>query len=197
MSAGVGMNGNQAVGSPMGMTMGPGPVNVGAPGGRVVGRMPVGVNQMPQHVVLGGKPVVHQQGAQMQQGGPAPVGIYGGVLTSEMLAGVQPPMQKQLLGERLFPRIQKLQPVLAGKITGMMLDMDNSELLLLLDSESHLRSKVDEALRVLRQAGAASNTGTHMAAGGMLPVSPGGMLPVSPGTGGAAVVRTLEKGVDG
>ena len=31
----------------------------------------------------------------------------------------------------------------------MMLEMDNSELLLLLESESQLKAKVDEALRVL------------------------------------------------
>lgn len=36
--------------------------------------------------------------------------------------------QKQLLGEALFPKIQVLQPQLAGKITGMLLEMDNSEL---------------------------------------------------------------------
>ena len=39
-----------------------------------------------------------------------------------------PPAQKQLLGEALFPKINDLQPKLAGKITGMLLEMDNSEL---------------------------------------------------------------------
>ncbi|CAK9063602.1 unnamed protein product [Durusdinium trenchii] len=61
-------------------------------------------------------------------------------------------VQKQMIGERLFPAISKHQPELAGKITGMMLEMDNSELLILLDSEHQLKAKVDEAMRVLEQA---------------------------------------------
>ena len=73
-----------------------------------------------------------------------------GPLTAAALAAAPPAVQKQMLGEKLFPAIAKLQPELAGKITGMMLEMDNSELLILLESEQQLRFKVDEALRVLQ-----------------------------------------------
>lgn len=45
-------------------------------------------------------------------------------------------------GERLYPLIQALQPNLAGKITGMLLEIDNSELLHMLDSPESLNSKV-------------------------------------------------------
>ena len=41
------------------------------------------------------------------------------------------------------------QPDLAGKITGMLLEMDNSELLHLLDNVESLNSKVSEAIAVL------------------------------------------------
>ena len=37
---------------------------------------------------------------------------------------------------------------------GMLLEMDNSELLLLLESTEALESKVDEAINVLKQHGA-------------------------------------------
>lgn len=41
--------------------------------------------------------------------------------------------QKQAIGERLFPLIQARHGERAGKITGMLLEMDNSELLHMLD----------------------------------------------------------------
>ena len=46
----------------------------------------------------------------------------------EALTSAPQNQQKQLLGEALYPKIQNLQPKLAGKITGMLLEMDNTEL---------------------------------------------------------------------
>jgi len=42
----------------------------------------------------------------------------------------------------LYPLIQALHPALAGKITGMLLEIDNSELLHMLESPESLDSKV-------------------------------------------------------
>ena len=47
-----------------------------------------------------------------------------------------------MLGERLFPLIQQMQPELAGKITGMLLEIDNTELLHMLESRESLKAKV-------------------------------------------------------
>lgn len=44
-------------------------------------------------------------------------------------------------GERLYPLIHTLHPNLAGKITGMLLEIDNSELLHMLESPESLNSK--------------------------------------------------------
>lgn len=45
-------------------------------------------------------------------------------------------------GERLYPLIHATHPSLAGKITGMLLEIDNTELLLLLESPDSLHCKV-------------------------------------------------------
>eukprot|EP00435_Cladocopium_sp_Y103_P072419 s379_g40.t1 len=76
----------------------------------------------------------------------------GQQLTVAALAAAPPPVQKQMICARLFPAVSKYQPELAGKITGILLEMDNSELLILLDNEHQLKAKVDEAVRVLEQA---------------------------------------------
>ena len=74
----------------------------------------------------------------------------GETLDSMMLAEADPQTQKNMIGERLYPLIYMHQPDLAGKITGMLLEMDNAELLHLLESPEALYSKIDEALTVLR-----------------------------------------------
>jgi polyadenylate-binding protein len=74
-------------------------------------------------------------------------------LTAKALAAAPEEQRKQMLGERLFPLIAAAQPEQAGKITGMLLEMDNGELLHLLDSQNALNDKIEEALIVLKQNG--------------------------------------------
>merc|ERR1719408_60002 len=94
------------------------------------------------------------QQSQMAPGpSPAAATDPGAPLTAAALAAAHPGLQKQMLGEKLFPMVAKFQPELAGKITGMMLEMDNSELLMLLESEAQMKTKVEEALRVLQNMG--------------------------------------------
>merc|ERR1712196_367854 len=71
-------------------------------------------------------------------------------ITAAALAAAPPQVQKQMLGTKLYPKIARYQPDLAGKITGMMLEMDNSELLILLESDAQLKQKIEEAMRVLQ-----------------------------------------------
>lgn len=70
-------------------------------------------------------------------------------LTSAVLANATEEQQKNMIGERLYPLIHQEQPALAGKITGMLLEMDNGELLVLLESPEALTAKIQEALQVL------------------------------------------------
>eukprot|EP00439_Symbiodinium_sp_Y106_P049942 s6213_g6.t1 len=110
-----------------GMGMGPMPMNAMGPmgGGMMRPPQPCGMQQM-----------MRPNPPQPTSGPPA----------------VSGPVQKQMIGEKLYPLVAKYQPEWAGKITGMMLEMDNSELLMLLESESQLRGKVDEAVRVIQSA---------------------------------------------
>merc|ERR1719482_923340 len=129
MGAGAG----KGMGGPMGMG-GPGKGG-GMPQQRPMGGMP-GMGQRPM-----GMPGMGQQAPQ-NSGAPNP----------SSLANAPPGMQKQMLGEKIFPMISRIHPEMAGKITGMMLEMDNSELLMLLEQPDQLKGKVDEALRVLESS---------------------------------------------
>ncbi|KAJ4416822.1 Protein phosphatase PP2A regulatory subunit B [Gnomoniopsis sp. IMI 355080] len=114
----------------------------GMPGGNMAGGMPGRGN-------MGNR---FPGGPQGRGGPPAPMGVPGDLnstsLLQNQLANAAPGAQKQLLGEAIFPKIQVIQPELAGKITGMLLEMDNQELVNLIDDDAALRAKVDEAMNV-------------------------------------------------
>jgi len=90
-------------------------------------------------------------------GGPSPPAAASEHLTPSALASATPEVQKNMIGERLYPLIHQTQPELAGKITGMLLEMDNSELLHLLESPEALGAKIQEALQVLEAHNATSD----------------------------------------
>merc|ERR550537_624126 len=121
---------------------------MGAPGKGMGGPMGMGPGK-------GGMPQPRPMGAPMQprpmgmMPGAQPAGPAPGAMNTSSLANAPPGMQKQMLGEKIFPMISRIHPEIAGKITGMMLEMDNSELLMLIESPDQLKAKVDEALRVI------------------------------------------------
>jgi len=106
-------------------------------------------------------PVIGQQPAVV----PQPEGAISAQepLTASIIAQASPNEQKQMIGERLFPLVQKYEAHQAGKITGMLLEIDNSELLHMLESGESLRTKVTEAIQVL-QAHKAKEAATEVAA---------------------------------
>ena len=55
-----------------------------------------------------------------------------------------------MLGEALYPQVDALEPESAAKVTGMLLEMDQTEVLHLLESPDALKAKVAEAMDVLR-----------------------------------------------
>ncbi|ODH28015.1 polyadenylate-binding protein, cytoplasmic and nuclear [Paracoccidioides brasiliensis] len=110
---------------------------------------------------MGGRPGQAGRGGAGGIGGPVPgmpprddgagvvgVGVGPSGLNLQAFSAAPPAQQKQMLGEAIYPKIQAQQPELAGKITGMLLEMDNAELLSLVDDDAALRAKVDEAINV-------------------------------------------------
>ncbi|KAL1865099.1 hypothetical protein VTK73DRAFT_5509 [Phialemonium thermophilum] len=132
----------------------PGAIPQPVPGGPAVPGYPP--NGRPQGGNIGGRGGAAARGGQPGFGGrgmPPPMGLAGdlnptSLLQSQLAATTNPQQQKQILGENLFPKIQAIQPDLAGKITGMLLEMDNNELVSLLEDDTALRAKVDEAMAV-------------------------------------------------
>jgi polyadenylate-binding protein len=113
------------------------PLGQHSPAGRGRGR---GGRQQNRGPAQGQAPAQQQQQPRRE---PEP-------LTAAKLVSVPPAQQKRMIGEQLFPKIRSTKPELAGKITGMLLEMDNGELLHLLDSQPALDAKIDEALQVLQ-----------------------------------------------
>ncbi|KZV69493.1 polyadenylate binding protein [Peniophora sp. CONT] len=85
------------------------------------------------------------------QAGVVPSGPNDTGVDLSALNGVPQAEQKQVLGEMLYVKIVADQPDLAGKITGMLLEMDNQELINLLGSQEALDGKVNEAIAVLNE----------------------------------------------
>jgi len=94
------------------------------------------IQQMPQPMVMP-QPAVQQQ----QQ-----------TFNLAQLHNLSPAEQVNLIGEELYAKISQIDNHRAGKITGMLLEMDVSELLHLLESPASLKEKIDEAIHVLDEA---------------------------------------------
>jgi len=86
-----------------------------------------------------------QQGIQAQNQKPE-----GTELNAAVLAQAAPSEQKQMLGERMYPLVQdQVGAEQAGKVTGMLLEIDNNELLSMLEDNELLTEKIKEAVQVL------------------------------------------------
>ncbi|XVE55854.1 hypothetical protein DITRI_Ditri03aG0190900 [Diplodiscus trichospermus] len=72
------------------------------------------------------------------------------------LANATPEQQRMMLGENLYPLVERLERDSAAKVTGMLLEMDQTEVLHLIESPEALKGKVAEAMEVLRSVAANS-----------------------------------------
>lgn len=68
----------------------------------------------------------------------------------------------QMLGEQLYPLVERLEHDNAGKVTGMLLEMDQTEVLHLIESPDALKKKVLEAMDVLNSSTLSSEVGDQL-----------------------------------
>ncbi|EOA16226.1 hypothetical protein CARUB_v10004368mg [Capsella rubella] len=135
------------------------------PGG---GRRPGGIQQSQQQNPMM-QPQMHPRGRMFRypqgpqgRGGSGDVPPYDmgnnmplpiGALASN-LANASPEQQRTMLGENLYPLVEQIEAESAAKVTGMLLEMDQTEVLHLLESPEALKAKVAEAMDVLRSVAA-------------------------------------------
>ncbi|KAK1554938.1 hypothetical protein Q3G72_019430 [Acer saccharum] len=102
------------------------------------------VSMMPMPFDASGMPVTP---LDAQRSGSMPVST----LTSS-LASASPADRNRILGEQLYPLVESIEHVHASKVTGMLLEMDQTEVLHLIESPEALKTKVAEAMAVLQEA---------------------------------------------
>ncbi|XP_045809594.1 polyadenylate-binding protein 3-like [Trifolium pratense] len=87
----------------------------------------------------------------------------GSTSLASALASATPENQRMMLGEHLYPLVDRLTPNQhTAKVTGMLLEMDQSEVIHLIESPDDLKTKVSEALQVLHNAASGSEVGDQL-----------------------------------
>jgi len=118
---------------------------------------PTPSNQPPVPYPVSGQPGARSQGRNPGSSAPRAknntMGTRRPLSETDIIEQItQSPEQSRLLvGEKLWAAIYKKDPVRAGKITGMLLDsgLSTEDLMGLLESESLINSKIEEAVHVL------------------------------------------------
>ena len=83
-----------------------------------------------------------------------------GNLSSSALASFHPEKQRELLGNSMYPFVYAICPDIAGKITGMLLEMDTTYILKMINDEIFFKKNVEEAVAVLKAQQANPNATT-------------------------------------
>ncbi|KAK4860186.1 hypothetical protein QYF36_018896 [Acer negundo] len=117
----------------------------GQPGIRYMGNGvdPSVVSMMPMPFDASGMPVTP---LDAQRSGSIPVST----LTSSLVSA-SPADRNRILGEQLYPPVESIEHVHASNVTGMLLEMDQTEVLHLIESPEALKTKVAEAIDVLQE----------------------------------------------
>ncbi|XP_076936374.1 polyadenylate-binding protein 2-like [Bidens hawaiensis] len=103
-------------------------------------------------------PVPYDMGGMLPREPPMPI-----TALASALANASPEQQRTMLGENLYPFVDQVEHEHAAKVTGMLLEMDQTEVLHLLESPEALKAKVAEAMEVLRNVKQANSPSAQLA----------------------------------
>ncbi|XP_029126428.1 polyadenylate-binding protein 8 [Cajanus cajan] len=121
------------------------------PGGHGGAGAPMPLQPLVQQQMLPRGPFVYHHAH-----GPVAYGTGGQAMPFQSLvtalANASPEMQRQILGDALYPLVENLvhDSTTTGRVTGMLLDLDQPEVLHLLEEPNAFRIKVDEMINTLR-----------------------------------------------
>jgi polyadenylate-binding protein len=95
--------------------------------------------------------------AQRAEAAPQPSAADQSVSLLQQIRNAPPESHRNIVGERLFVEIAKRDATRASKITGMVLEAekDLSELINMLEDPAKLSEIIDQAMKVLKDAGSA------------------------------------------
>uniref|UniRef100_A0A915N9M3 Polyadenylate-binding protein n=1 Tax=Meloidogyne javanica TaxID=6303 RepID=A0A915N9M3_MELJA len=114
-------------------------------------RMPGMAAQQGQMRYQGQPKTMQQTNAVAYSSYPNPMNQQRENLTNQLLTANNIQEQKQILGEQLYPMVSRYcRGEDAGKITGMILENENSEILMVLENDELLRSKVSDAVEMIQ-----------------------------------------------
>ena len=68
----------------------------------------------------------------------------------EKLMHLKPNDKKRVIGGKLFPKIQAIEPRLAGKLLSMLIEMPNTDLVQLIFENKRLRNQINESMDILK-----------------------------------------------
>ena len=107
-------------------------------------------------------------------------------ISAAQLVGLEQEARDAMLGERLYALVCHVDRPRAGKITGMLLEMQVGEVVAMLNSQDELLGRIAEALDVLEEEG------LILAAADARSTAAAAVLPTSIATADAPVVAAVQ-----
>ena len=79
--------------------------------------------------------------------------LKSSAINLEMVKSMDLTKRRNFFGDRLFPLVDAIEPLMARKVTGMLLEMTPEEIQKLLNDENALKFRINQSVNVLKESG--------------------------------------------